>query len=277
MRDSWMKLVGCVLRPARPRLEKCLVERGRYLEARRLLDDERARAIASCTARIEALRAEVFAANDGVVTARMTELEREWRRLSRSDRDGASMDLWARIAPPAWIDRKRWRDADPSAQLDAAVVLASDPEGVEAAEAAASALRTTLASSGVTIGPRIRWRSFEHDFDGIAECLARPLGVARDALSSRDGGALALDRACQIEREVHEAAKARFPERAALARVLAHASFVDGVWRGAALAADANPVTPLVDLWKTGYVLSAIDEHAVTLEMPDLEPLPSIP
>src|SRR6187549_1515597 len=109
MRDAWLHLLDSVLRPGRPRLERCLRERERHLEAQRAVAEDRARAIARCEARIETARARVFANNDGIVTSWMTELEREWRRLARRDPERGLMDLWARVAPPAWIDRKRWR------------------------------------------------------------------------------------------------------------------------------------------------------------------------
>ena len=200
----------------------------------------------------------------------MTETEREWRRLSRPDPDEGMMDLWARIAPGSWIDRKRWRDSDAVARVDAAALLASDVEAIEAAEAAVDALRGALAPWGAPIGARVRWRSFERDFDGIRELLREPLRAARDALASRDGARVALERAEQLERSVHEAAKERFPEREMLAQALAHAAFVDCVWRAASLAGRANPAEPLRDLWRTGYVLSAVDGNGVTIEIPAL-------
>jgi hypothetical protein len=268
MRESWLKLVDGVLHPARPRLGRCEAERERFLTARQVAADQRTRAIADCVARIEAARAEVFAARDGIVSARMTALEREWRALSRSDEDGALMDLWARIAPGSWIDRKRWRDAAPARRGDAAVALASDVEGVEAAEAAIGALRHALAPWNGSVACRIRWRPFAGDFDGTAELLGPALRAAREALSVRDGARLALEGARTIERAVERAARARFPERAVLARALAHAAYVDVVWRAASFEPEANPVTPLRQLWQTGYVLSAFGAREATLELP---------
>jgi hypothetical protein len=268
MLEPWLKLVDGVLRPARPRLGRCAGERERYLAARQAAADARSRAVADCVARIEAARAEVFAARDGVVSARMTALEREWRALSRSDEDGALMDLWARVAPSSWIDRKRWRDADAARRVDAAVALASDVEGVEAAEAAIGALRRALAQWNTSVACRIRWRPFAGDFEGTAELLGPPLRAAREALSVRDGARLALEGARKIEREVERAARARFPERAVLARALAHAAYVDVVWRAASFAPEANPVTPLRRLWQSGYVLSALDARDATIELP---------
>lgn len=226
--------------------------------------------IASCERRIESARAAVFAADDGVVTSRMTDLEREWRMLSRPDPDAGLMDLWARIAPPAWIDRKLWRDADHAARLDAAVALAADPDGVQAAESAIGSLRFALAAWGAPIGARVRWRPFERDAPIVTELLAAPRRVASQAVSAREFGPVALERALDLERDIHEAACARFPERPGLARDLAHAAFVDFVWRAASFRDMPNPTSPLVELWSAGYVLSAFDTSGATLEIPPL-------
>lgn len=253
MRDSWLQLVDSVLRPARPERERCLREREPHLAARRIVAEERARAMRSCEADIEGLRAAVFAAKSGAVPRRMTELEREWGRLSRADADAGMMDLWARIAPPAWLDRKRWRDSEPSARVDAALALAADVAGVEAAESAALALRDALAASGTTIGARLRWRAFEQDVDVTSALLGRP------AVTSS-----VVERATGLEEAVHEALLARFPERPLLARSVAHAAFVDGATRG------TNVLTALRTLWSSGYVLSAIGEDGMILELPPL-------
>ena len=218
----------------------------------------------------------MFEAKDGVVSSRMTDLEREWRTLSRPDPDAGLMDLWARIAPPSWLDRKRWRDSEPSARLDAAIALAADVEGVEAAESAVASLRVALEAWGTPIGARIRWRSFEREPDPttplLAEpLLAAPLRAAREALSRRGVESVVLERAGLLEREVHEAALVRFPARALLARELAHAAFVDCVWCAAPVAERPNPVTSLRALWKAGYALSALDASSVTVELPPLQ------
>lgn len=270
MRDSWLTLVDCVLRPRRPDLERCLRERERHLASRHLVAEERARAIAACERRIEAARAAVFAANDGIVTERMTALEREWRMLSRRDPDAGLMDLWARIAPASWIDRKPWRGSDAVAQLDSAIALAADVGGVEAAEAAIGSLRVALQAWGIEIGSRLRWRASEHDSDCITELLAEPLRAAREAVSTSDANPVVLERARDLERAVHEAARARFPERPMLARGLAHAAFVDFMWRAAGLGDRPNPVASLRELWQTGYVLSTVDASGVTVEIPPL-------
>lgn len=226
--------------------------------------------MANCEGQIETARAAIFAAKDGVVTSRMSDLEREWRRLSRSDPDGGLMDLWACVAPTSWIDRKRWRDSDPEAQLDGAIALAADVEGVEAAESAITSLRIALAAWGTSVGSRIRWRTLGQDADPIAELLAEPLRTAQEALSARHEEPVVLERAGQLGRDVHEAARGRFPDRPLLARGLAHAAFTDFVLRAANLDGRPNPVTPLQALWKTGATLSALDASGAILEIPPL-------
>lgn len=270
MRDSWLGLVDSVLRPARPHLERCLPERERHLETRRLFGEARARAIASCERRIEAARAAVFAANDGVVGARMTDLEREWRSLSRPDTDAGLMDLWARIAPSSWIDRKRWRDSSAADRLDAAIALAADVDGVEAAESAIRAFGAALVPWGTRIGSSIRWQPFERDADCTTDLLAEPLRAALEAISPSDATPVVLARAQDLEHDVHGAARARLPDRPLLARGLARAAFVDSVWRAAVLDGPTDPIAPLRALWATGYAISAIDSSGVTLEIPRL-------
>lgn len=212
-----MGLVDVVLRPARPGLGACrdVAERmGADVAARRT------RALTECQERIEAARVDVFAARDGVVTANMTLLEREWRRISRGDPEGEAMDVWARIAPPAWLDRKRWRGTP--APIEAAVLLAADVDGVEVAERAFA---------------HVTWRPIGADWDGMPALVERAIG-----------GASLLDET------VHAAMRARFPERPHLARAVA-------------LAARADART-YWDLWRSGYVLGAVDGASATLEFP---------
>lgn len=232
MKDAWWNVLDRVLQPARPKLAQCLRERAPHFERREARATERARAIARCEARIEAARSEVFAAKDGIVGRRMTELEREWRTLSRVDPDQGLMDLWARIAPPAWIDRKRWRDAAPAERFDAAIALAADPDGVECAEAAALALRTEVAPR-IAIGSRIRWRSSSGDLDHARLFEGVPGAPRPDLLAE---------------------ANARFRERPLLARAIAHAAGVG--------------MMPLLDLWRTGYVLAGFDADGIALALP---------
>jgi hypothetical protein len=269
MRDSWLRLVDSILRPARPHLERCLQERERHLTARRQFSEERSRAIADCERRIESARADVFAANNGVIGWRMGALEREWRLLSRPDPDAGLMDLWARIAPARWIDRKRWRDSDAADRLGAAVHLAADPAGVEAAESAVRSLHVALLPWGAPIGSRARWRSFGGDSDPITELLPLPLRAAREAVSRSDAEPVILERARRLDDEVREATLARFPDRPMLARGLGHAAFVDFLFRAARFTDGhrPNPVESLRELWATGYVLTTFDTFGATLEI----------
>lgn len=274
MHDSWLRLVDRVLRPERPGLERCLREGERHRAAGQVISERRTRALNDCRHRIEAARALVFEADDGLIPAGMTELERQWRALDRVDPDGGLMDLWARIAPRTWIDRKRWRDSDDAGRLDAALALAADTAGVEAAEAAVQALGAALAAWGTPLGVAIRWRSFDDraavETDCVTELLARPLETAREVLARRSAGSVLLERASDLARAVNEAAAARFPARPLLCQAIAHAACVDFSLRAAGFGDLPNPVTELCALWQTGYVLLARDAASVTLEIPPL-------
>jgi hypothetical protein len=268
MRNAWQTVVEALLRPARPELERCLAERARHLTARGRAAEERALAIDDCQRRIEACRRAVFAANDGVVPPLMTDLEREWRTLSRAP-DRGSMDLWARIAPTSWLDRKRWQDTDTSLQVDAATALAADVEGVEAAESAIDSLRAALAPWGTPVGPRIRWRLLEQDSEHGTALHAGPLRAARERAALRGAENVVVERATRLQQAVRQATLARLPGRPLLAGDVGQAAFLECLWR--ATPADLpDPVSPLRDLWMTGYVLAAIDASGVTLEIPGL-------
>ncbi len=270
MQDSFRSLVDSLLRPERPCLPSCLREREHHRAAQTRIAERRARALAQCRANIESAREAVFAANNGHVSARMTKLEREWRTLSRTDPDAGCMDLWARIAPYSWIDRKRWRDSEPAVRADVATALAADVSGVEAAESAIASLRVALAAWGTTLGPQIRWSPFERDADAVTGLLAEPLRVACEAVAVGDTRSIVGERTRQLSRIVHEAVRERFPERPLLAQAIAHAAFVDGWLRAAALADLPDPVAPLRELWSTGYGLVVADGTGVTLEIPSL-------
>jgi hypothetical protein len=169
------------------------------------------------------------------------------------------------------MDRKRWRDSEPAARVDAATALASDVDGVEAAERAVESLRAALTALGAApFGARVVWRSFDRDAALVPDLLAEPLRRALAAVSASDALPVVLERAQRLEVDVQTAASARFPERPLLARDLARAAFVDYVWRAAAFSDLPDPVMPLRDLWKTGYGLSAVDAAGVTLELPPL-------
>ncbi len=272
-RDLWLEVASKLLSPARPRpeVERCLHEGKLHDEARRRVAQERTAAIADCVARIEKARAAVFARDDGSVPRLMTELEREWRTLSkrRTDPDGETMDLWARITPPSWHDRKRWRGNDRAVQMDVALALAADVGGVEAAEAAARTLRSALGAWGTDIGARIHWRAVAaaSETDGVTASLAQALRTAEDALVGPRADA-ARARGEEARAVVHGAVRERFPARPLLAQGVAQAAFVDAVVDAARLADRPSPVTALRELWSTGYALVETSAAGVTLEVP---------
>jgi hypothetical protein len=241
MADVWLELPGSLLRPARPDAARCLKERERHLTERKRLSDERGRKIADCERRIEHLRAAVFAASDGVVGRRMTELEREWRMLAKVDPDAGLMDLWARVAPPAWHDQKRWRDCPAIDRVDIAVALACDVEGVEAAEEGARRLRSVYETeAGLTIAARIGWRLFDHDRAVFVTSTAR-------------------EAAPPIREDVRDAVLARFPDRPLFARDVAHLATQKGALVDAVRA-----------IWRSGYGVHTLDAGGITLELPPL-------
>lgn len=263
MRD-WFQLVDTVLRPARPHLARCLDAREAHVAARRDASERTGQAIKECERQIVALREVVFAANDGFVGARMTDLERTWRRLSRVDPDAGLMELWARIAPAPWLDQKRWRGSPPEAQLEAAVLLAADVDGVEAAEAAVRSLRA---------GSKIAWSlhpdGAAKDADYTDLLLAEPEG----APVPPDLHPAIVERARRVEAEVREAVQRRFADRACLAHGIGRAAFADHVWHAVhasrnASERPANPAAALFALWKTGYVIASIEPSCITLEIP---------
>jgi hypothetical protein len=269
MHDSWLELLDCVLRPARPHLERCWKERARHLALLERSNDERERAVADCEQRIRDARAAVFATDDGVVPGSMTDLEREWRRLSRIDPEAGLMELWTRVTPPSSRDRKRWRDSPPDAWLDAIVALAADAENVEVAEDAIDTLRAALAVRGTALGSRVRWRPLESDPECTVALLAGTVEAASGCCPAARRDAI-LGRAQQVAQNVTAAVLDRFPERPGLARSLAQAAFVDTLERLGGAPATASPVAALRALWKTGYVLSAFDASSVTLAFPPL-------
>jgi hypothetical protein len=259
MRNPWLEILDRILRPARPDLGRCIAMRELHLAAWRPFSDGLVRAMTNCEQRINDARAVVFAADDGVVGGRMTLLEREWRTLMRRNSEAGAMDLWARIAPPTWIDRKRWRDSAAPLQLDAMIALASDVAGVEAAE---------RATANVRPGASVRWRLLEKDAETATDLLAEPLREATDAIRPAHRPRI-TERLRRLERRVHWTARTRFHDRPGLSRDISHAAFVDGMWRVA--FGIPNPrVRALGDLWKTGYAISEMTGAWVTLEIPPL-------
>lgn len=240
MSDVWLDLTSSLLRPVRPDLMRCLAERALHLEERKRASDERRRAIGDCERRIEDLRAAVFAASDGVVGLRMTDLEREWRALARVDADAGMMNLWARIAPIAWHDKKLWRDSPAIDRVDIAVALASDVAGVEAAERSVVELRAAFAEEGVAVGPRIAWRFFDLDRALFVTTFREPPPRFRE--------------------DVRDAVLGRLPDRPLLARDVAYMAT-----QRRSRTADAVRA-----LFRTGYGIHTLDANGVTLEVPSL-------
>lgn len=272
MSSDWFSIVDGVLRPRRPRLEWCLARRDDHLAAMRVRADERLRAIAGCEQRINEARQAVFASNDGVVSSLMTDLEREWRRLSRRDPDAEVMDYWAVVVPPSWVDRKRWRDAPADARLDVAVALAADTENVEAAEAAIDELRRALVAlrdESPSVGARVRYLPLAEDASVVVSLLEEPLRIAREACPERQRERI-VARAEEVGQKVCAATLARFPERPQLASDIGHAAHVELVARAACRQDVLAIVHAMAKLWETGFVLTAADERSVTIAIPAL-------
>lgn len=270
VRDRWREIVDSLLRPSRPELTRCLEARAAHRAARAAQEEARARMLADCVARIESARAEVFASGNGVVSKRMTELEREWRVLSRVDADAGMMQLWARMAPPSWIDRKLWRGNATAAQLDVAVGLAADPAGVDAVSVCVLALQEWNKRWGVAIGPRVAFRPFEGDGSVATALLAPARQVAERALAAQDYAVVARERADRVEAEIRDAVLARFPSRPGLAADVAGAAFVEAVWRAASQGQSHDPTTPFAIIWRAGYSLACANESGVSIEVPPL-------
>ncbi len=267
MNALWTDLIGAILKPARPRLAVCRTRADAHLREQRRIDERRAQALAECRARIEDARATVFATGDGVVRADMTALEREWRTLSRGERsfDERTLATWSAIAPRHWAERLRFTSSgDLATDTEAAVVLASDPNGVEQAEAAARRLVPEASVTWhVSAAPTIA-RASEH-LDDVLRALT-------DAIAPSYGGAALLARAEERARAVSAAASAS-PVIAAVEGLAADVGFVarlDFLWRARTVdsrgeAAVECPSAAWIDLWRTGYVVSAIDARAITV------------
>lgn len=257
-RDRWFEVVDALFQPRRPDLARCIAERDAHVARRQAFAEARTKEIQENIARIERARAAVFEAKDGVVPAEMTRLEREWKALSRRDPDEALMDLWARLVPRAWHDKKVWRDGK-GVRIDVAVGVAADLEGVERAEAAATAFAQACTAWGTPIGTDVRFAAFAEDARPVTKLLVPLLSVDREMAR----------RVRALERALQEKVRLRFPHRAGLARDIAIAAAFD-----TATASDRrpNPARALRDLWRTGYGLVAADPTSVTVEIP---PLPS--
>jgi hypothetical protein len=293
MDASWNALVDAMLRPERPLLARCRARAEAHATAERRTAEHRAQALADCRARIEIARTSVFEAGDGVVDGRMTALEREWLALARGERsyEERMLVLWNEIAPRRWAGRLRWSSTgDKTADLDGAVALASDPEGVERAESCALRFASALSAWGFESGSTVTWRiAGEPTIDTPAHTLLDgPLRALADAIAPTYGAEALAARAQRVERDVLDAAmdSPLLSTREDLAADVALVARIDFSWRACALEARCVPAghpnagrrfdelelpaAALLDLWRTGYVLCAIDGGGVTLGAPTL-------
>lgn len=269
MDAAWNGLLATLLRPARPLLAQCRARAAAHANADRRASGQRAQALASlahCRARIELARSSVFEAGDGVVDARMTALEREWLALSRAE-------LALSRAEPS---------SHPGERTALAMALASDPAGIERAESCARQLASTLSAWGLDVGAAITWRIADEPVIGVraGALLDVPLRALTDAVAPTYGAEGVVARAQRLERDVLAAAGSP------LAADVAFVARIDFFWRACAIDARCvpaghpnagrrwgeleSPATALLDLWRTGYVLSALDGDGMTLGAPPL-------
>jgi hypothetical protein len=143
---------------------------------------------------------------------------------------------------------------------EAIVTLASDPQGVEAAERAAAALREGLVPWGVQLGPRVQWVvSRELGFAVRAEELFGPaLAVCNEA------GHETVQRGHRLRREVRERLGAQtIPSRnSSIARELGVLAFGSSIWES---RTEPDPFAPALAIYALGYVPTAADEAGITL------------
>ena len=295
MPASWNELVDSMLQPARPLLSQCRARAEAHGISERRASQRRDRELADCQKRIETARAAIFKAGDGVVGARMTALEREWLAHQRAERspEERALELWNEMAPRRWAGRLRSPfTGDPTADLEAAVMLASDPEGVERAESCGLRLAAALSTWGFEVRAAVRWRvASDPVIETRAEqLLAGPLSALTAALTSTYGAEALVARAHRIERAVLDAAagSALLSSREALVTDLALVARVDFLWSacsvearrvpadhlnaGRAFGELENPAAALLDLWKTGYLLAALEGDGVALASVPIQP-----
>jgi hypothetical protein len=266
MVEEWSAIVAGVLSPARPQLERCLRAYRQYSDALADRLQARTRSLADVERRLNAARERVFAAGTGVVPAEMTVIEREWLAAARAPAPSRELEtLWRQVAPKRWIEAGR--PAPTSAE--AIVTLASDPDGVEEAERAASTLRDALAPSGVTIDSKgesvapyaVEWMvSREIVFAVRAEHLfsaafAPMAGAPHET----------LQRAHRLRDDVRaQLGDRKFVTRnSSLGRELGWLAFASSVWRE--MSAEPAPFEPFLTIYRLGYVPTAVDSSGVTL------------
>ena len=216
----------------------------------------------------------MFAHGDGVVGARMTTLEREWRTLAKVNRhdEGPLRDLWAPIAPPAWTDHPRYRESAPEVRAAAAVLLASDPEGVERAERAARAIACYARTEGITVGARVTWRVEPSPrivtSNRVLFASARARVLA--ALRPTDAWPLVARRAIGLRREVSRKLRTLSNRTTGhrLSREVGDAAFIDALHDGAAVLGISglrSPVAPFFEVWRAGYLVAEVARAGITL------------
>jgi hypothetical protein len=141
------------------------------------------------------------------------------------------------------------------------ITLASDADGVEAAESCAAALRAALAPCEVEVGAQVEWMvSPDVVYAVRAEELFAP------ALASVDGaGHDVVQRAHRLRRDVRVGVGDRtiVARNSSPARELGWLAFAATLW--SAQRGDAPPFAPFVEIYRLGYVPTAIDASGVTL------------
>jgi hypothetical protein len=258
MVEEWRSIVAAVSSPVRPHLERCLQEHRRYADA--LADGfrDRAAVLTDLQRRLNAARERVFSAGTGVVPVEVTTLERAWLAASRAPGPTRELEtLWRKVAPERWIDSGRRAPAT----AEAIVTLASDPDGVEEAERAASTLREALVPWGVTVGPHTEWIvSPEIMFVVRAEQLfAIAVGSIADVPHET------TQRAHRLRHEVRAQLGDRRIEarNSSLGRELGWLAFASSVWRDT--RAEAAPFEPFLTIYRRGYIPTAVDAIGITL------------
>jgi hypothetical protein len=262
MNAAWNGLLAALLRPARPLLAQCRARAEEHANTDRHARELHAQALADCRARIELARSSVFEAGDGVVDARMTALEREWLALARAER------------PNGRGERALLAQA-----------LASDPEGIVRAESCARHFASTLSAWGLEVGATMTWLIADEPVIGArarADALLDvPLRALTAAIAPTYGAEGVGARAQRLERELLDAAS-----DSPIVADVALVARVDFFWRACAIDGRCvpagypnagrkfdeleSPAAALLDLWRTGYVLTAIDSTGMTLGAPQL-------
>lgn len=254
---DWDRIVNGVLRPARPRLDRCVEAHRAYLAAVADRTHGHARTLADIENRLSRARERVFAEGSGKVPAEITAIEREWLAAARNPAPARELEtLWRQVAPERWLDGARPMPEG----AEAVVTLASDPDGVEAAERAAHDLREALVPWGVTLGTGVHWVvSRELTFALRAEELfAAPLAACAEAPHE------IVQAGHRLRRDLRDRLGAQtVPTRnSSIARELGLLAFGASVWE---TRKEPSPFAPALAIYTLGYAISAADSTGVTL------------